>query len=90
MPSRMKERKGVANRLASSLAEAVARLPCKRGRRIRRDACCRDVSARCRVLNVPQRHYKGPRHANRGVVHSCDPEGRIPADNYRRQVRHPS
>jgi hypothetical protein len=30
MQSRMKERKGVANRLASSLAEAVARLASKR------------------------------------------------------------
>jgi len=35
MQSRMKEpyRKGVANRLASSLAEAVARLPSKRRQR---------------------------------------------------------
>jgi hypothetical protein len=35
MQLRMKERKGVANRLASSLAEAVARLPSKRGQRYR-------------------------------------------------------
>jgi hypothetical protein len=33
MPSRMKERKGVANRVASSPAEAVARLPSKRRQR---------------------------------------------------------
>jgi len=38
MQSRMKEpyRKGVANRLASSLAEAVARLPSKRRQRYQR------------------------------------------------------
>jgi hypothetical protein len=41
-----------------------------RGWRIRRDACCHDVCAHCRVLDVPQGHYRGPRHANRGVVHS--------------------
>jgi len=57
-----------------------------RGWRIRRDACCRDVCAHCRVLGVPQGYYKGPRHANRGVVYSDDPRGRIHADNHHRHV----
>jgi hypothetical protein len=39
------------------------------------------VRAHCRVLDVPQGHYKGPRHANRGMVYSYDPKGRIHADN---------
>jgi hypothetical protein len=54
--------------------------------RIRRDACWRDVCAHGRVLDVPQGHYKGPWHPNRGVVYSYDPEGRKHADNYRRHV----
>ena len=57
-----------------------------RGWRIRRDAFCRDVCAHCRILDVPQGRYKGPRHANRGVVYPCGPNGRIHADNYRRHV----
>ena len=61
--------------------EAESDVPYLRGWRIRRDGCCRDVCAHCRVLDVPQGHYKGPRHANRGVVYSYDPERRIHADN---------
>ncbi len=37
--------------------------------------------ARFRVLDVPQGHYKGPRHANRGVVYSYGTKGRTHADN---------
>jgi len=44
------------------------------------------LCAHCRAVDVPQRHYKGPRHANRGVLYSYDREGRIHADNYRRHV----
>jgi len=57
------------------------------GWRIRRDACFRDVCAHCRLLYVPQGYFKGPRHANRGVLYSDDPEGRIHADNFPRHVR---
>ncbi len=44
------------------------------------------ICAPGRVPDVPQRHHRGPRHANCGVVYSYDPEGRIHADNYRRHV----
>ena len=45
-----------------------------------------DICAHCRVPDVPQGHYKGPRHANRGVAYSGGSERRIHADNYRRHV----
>jgi len=70
MQSRMKEpyRKGVANRLASSLAEAVARLPSKRRQRYQWEGMeLRKPSIGMPTL-LPEGHTRADGNASRRVV----------------------